>query len=278
MGRFVTRIAPTPSGYLHPGNAANFLLVRWLADEVGADVILRIDDIDIERTRPAYLDDIFAVLDWLGIAWDLGPTDANDFSAHYALPTTLAYLEAERDRLIATGQTYVCRCSRTDLVRAGSRRCVRGCAEEDLDLVTGSTALRLHVPDGTSIHIGDVRIDVAATAGDPIMWRRDGLPAYHLASVVADRDLGVTHVVRGADLLESTALQLHLAPLLGADALVNATWLHHGLLTDNAGEKLSKSTNASGEPIARTPDMRDRIHALAVELGAPIGIADRQPN
>ena len=274
MGRFVTRIAPTPSGYLHPGNAANFLLVRRLADSIGASVALRIDDFDVERARPEYLDDIFEALDWLGIGWDVGPTDAADFTANYAMATQVDRLEDECDRLIATGHTFVCRCSRSDLARAGSRRCVNDCVEDDLELVTGETALRLYVPDGTVVRVGDVDIDVAETAGDPVMWRRDGLPAYHLASVVADRNLGVTHVVRGADLMESTALHLHLAPLLGADALRDANWLHHALLMADDGEKLSKSTNASGEPIPRTADMRDRIHALADELGAPLGIAD----
>ena len=278
MGRFVTRIAPTPSGYLHPGNAANFLLVRWLADAVGADVALRIDDFDVERARPEYLDDIFGVLDWLGIGWDLGPTDADDFTANYAMATQVDRLEDECDRLIATGHTFVCRCSRSDLARAGSRRCVNDCVEDDLELVTGQTALRLYVPDGTVVSVGGFEVDVAVTAGDPVMWRRDGLPAYHLASVVADRDLGVTHIVRGADLVESTALQMHLAPLLGADALLDAAWLHHALLTDAGGEKLSKSTNASGEPMARTPDMHDRIHALANELGTPIGITGNRSN
>jgi len=99
----------------------------------------------------------------------------------------------------------------------------------------------VHVPIGTTISINgkEVRLDIEL--GDFVIWRRDDLPAYQLVSVLEDRDLGVTHIVRGEDLLASTAAQIFMAPTLGADNVVTANYVHHSLLTDASGVKLSKS-------------------------------------
>lgn len=267
-----TRLAPTPSGYLHAGNAVNFLLVRWLADDLGARVALRIDDLDADRSRPAYVDDIFAVLDWLGIAWDEGPSCAADLSARFSLELRRDAHRAAAQQLLEIGQAYPCACSRRD---GGGQRCVAGCRAAVLPWRTGQTALRLHVPAGTTAFVDGHAIDLPADVGDPILWRRDGHASYHLANVVEDQRLQVTHVVRGADLRESSALHVHLAHLLEARAVAEATYLHHPLIADATGAKLSKSQLRAG-PMDRTRAQKEEILGRAQELAPTIGVSPRR--
>lgn len=269
----ITRFAPTPSGYLHEGNAANALLVSWLAARLGARVALRIDDLDAARLRQAYVDDIFETLEWLGVQWDLGPTGPHDPGSGGTPGDRIAHYREALDSAAAAGlQVYACRCSRRMLDGPATGGCPGGCRSAALEFVAGETALRAHVPIGTSITIDDTVIDVADTSGDVVLWRRDDLPAYHLASIVDDRDLAVTHIVRGRDLLEATALQRHLAPFLDAPGVASAVYVHHDLVTDAAGNKLSKSQLDRGAPLARTAAERERIADLARRLGAPVGI------
>lgn len=261
----ITRFAPTPSGYLHIGNAVNAQLVAWLAEAHGGTVALRIDDMDAARFRHEYLHDIFDVLRWLGIEWQLGPSDARDVQARQSLPRRTAYYRAE---LAAAGdrglEIYACRCSRSQLAGPPTGGCPGGCRTAGHEYVAGETALRARIPDAVAPEVGDV-----------VLWRRDDLPAYHLASVIDDRDLGVTHVVRGEDLRASTAIQVHLAPFLDAASFAGAEFVHHRLLTDAGGAKLSKSTLVSG-PMPRTAGLRDAVAQAAVGLGADVGITPPQ--
>ncbi len=266
-----TRIAPTPSGYLHAGNAVNFLLVTWLARSVDADVVLRIDDMDAERYRREYVDDIFAVLQWLGIAWHHGPSGTADFEANYSLrdkaDSTWSELLAGQRRGL---DVYACTCSRRD--HATGRLCTCRSAAAPLTRPReGTHALRVHVPAGVQVQQDGEVVDLHAAMGDFVVWRRDDQPAYQLASVIADRDLGITHVVRGRDLLESTAAQRFIAPALDASTFADAVFIHHGLLTGLGGEKLSKSQLAVG-PMERTNAGRSRIVEAARAAAAACGI------
>lgn len=266
---FITRIAPTPSGYLHAGNAVNFLLVRWLADAVGAKVVLRIDDMDADRYRRTYVDDIFATLGWLGISWDAGPATTSEFESAYSLRSrSTAYADVAR-QLHASGLAYACRCSRTV---AGARGCAGACRDQDYPLECGRSALRLRIPRGTLIDLDGTSIDLAEVLGDPVIWRRDNQVSYHLASVIEDDQHQVTHVVRGQDLLHSSALHRYLATIIGAESFGRARILHHRLITDSLGRKLSKSQGSSG-PMDRSDADLDRIVQLARELAPAIGIA-----
>jgi glutamyl/glutaminyl-tRNA synthetase len=266
----VTRIAPTPSGYLHAGNAVNLVLTSWLARARTGRLLLRIDDFDTVRARPEYLADVFDTLAWLGITADAGPAGPADFHLRWSMATRLEQFRAARDRLRAAhpGRVFVCRCSRRDLDPTG--RCVAGCREHDLRLEPGRAVLRLAVPPGLTVGGGTAQL--AVPAGDHVLWRRDDLPAYQLGSVVADEDLGVTAIVRGMDLVASSALQLHIAALLPAPGFARAELLHHDLITSPKGEKLSKSAGAQAHPLPRTPDLLARIRTWAEQLGAPIGI------
>jgi glutamyl-tRNA synthetase len=270
----ITRFAPTPSGYLHLGNAVNAQLVSWLATANGGSVALRIDDMDAPRFRDEYLQDIFGVLEWLGIDWQLGPTDPVDFAARHSLRHRTERYRAELTDAQARGlELYVCRCSRSRVRGPATDGCPGGCRERGDTYVAGESAIRAHIPQGVVVTVGDVPVDVAREVGDVILWRRDDLPAYHLASLVEDRDLGVTDIVRGEDLRASTAVQLFLAPFLGADAFSAARFVHHALITDESGGKLSKSQAISGRALDRSPGLRQDIQRLAAALGAPHGIA-----
>jgi glutamyl/glutaminyl-tRNA synthetase len=266
----ITRFAPTPSGYLHIGNAVNAQLVAWLASAEHGSIALRIDDMDATRYRPEYVRDIFETLDWLGIAWQLGPTGESDFEAHHSLRQRTeryrAELTAARERGLGL---YACRCSRSQLSGPPSGGCPGGCRGAGHAHVVGETAIRAIVPP-----------DVCPEIGDVVLWRRDDLPGYHLASIIEDRDLGTTHVVRGEDLRASTEIQRFLAPYLDAGSFAAATFVHHGLVTDARGGKLSKSTQLASVPgsgpVARTSLTRDAITRAAAALGAAVGITPPQ--
>jgi glutamyl/glutaminyl-tRNA synthetase len=270
----ITRLAPTPSGFLHLGNAVNFQLVAWLASAHDGAVALRVDDMDATRARAEYVDDVFELLAWMGIAWDSGPRDRTDFDARW----TLAHRrDLYRDRLAHTSDSglelYACACSRSVMTGPAIAGCPGGCRSRALELRPGQTALRAHVPTGTTIDVAGRAVRLDEAVGDFVVWRRDDLPAYHLACVVEDAELAVTHVVRGTDLVESTAAQLFLAPHVGAGSLQSTHYLHHGLVTGPDGSKLSKSQLRTGTPLPRTDDQRALIRETAARLGEPLGIA-----
>jgi glutamyl/glutaminyl-tRNA synthetase len=272
----ITRLAPTPSGYVHLGNAVNFQLVSWLAEQEGGDVVLRVDDTDASRHRPEYVDDIFDVLEWMCVSWDRGPRSREEFDSHFSLGRRTAHYRTALDRALADGlQTYACSCSRSAQRGVPTGGCAARCRDSQLTLEPGVTSLRVHVPRGTVVSIEGRPVHVDRELGDFVVWRRDDLPAYHLASVVEDQENGITHVVRGDDLRPSTAAQLFLARPLGAAAFASAVFLHHPLVTDEQGRKLSKSQLAAGPPLDRTAATRRRIHDLAAELAQPLGIQPR---
>jgi glutamyl-tRNA synthetase len=268
----ITRLAPTPSGFLHAGNAVNFQLVAWLAEKATGEVVLRIDDIDAPRYRAAYVDDVLHVLDWLGIAWHRGPRTVAGFETTYSMRRRTDYYREQLDLLAGSAlEVYACTCSRTQLQGAVPGECPGGCRARGLALVTGESALRVHVPPRLTVDVAGRPISVAERMGDFVVWRRDGTPAYHLASVIEDRDLGVTHIVRGEDLVDSTAAQVLLASAIGASSVAGAVYVHHPLITDPSGAKLSKSRLSAG-PMARSVALRDEVRRMAARIGAPLGI------
>jgi glutamyl/glutaminyl-tRNA synthetase len=234
----VSRLAPTPSGYLHLGNAVNFVLTWLLTRQAGGVLHLRIDDLDRARLRPAYLDNIFRVIDWLGIDYDHGPSGPDDFLRHHSQLLHLPEYNAVLRRLA----------QRPGLVRASTRSRTSG-MEAAVSLETPGVAWRAHVPAGTEISFadgwqGETSVPLGALMPDFVIRKKDGMAAYQVASVVDDLRLGTTLIVRGLDLQPSTAAQLWLAGHLSETAPFNAArvrFFHHALLTDAAGHKLSKS-------------------------------------
>ena len=257
----LTRLAPTPSGYLHAGNLFNFLY-NWLwARSNGGRVLLRIDDMDASRMRPEYVAHIFQTLHYFGLHADLGPkTPENlprDWSQHRRMPLYEQQLQVLAEQKLV----YACACSRKDL--AAHTIYPGHCREKGLPLDTPGTAGRLRVPDEARVTLHDrmlgrVEQALAPIAGDFVIRRRDGLPAYAMCSVADDLHFGVTHVARGEDLLPSTLCQLFLAEQLGEKQFREIRFLHHPLLADEQGRKLSKTAGDGRLPdrqlFTRTPE------------------------
>lgn len=242
----LARLAPTPSGYLHEGNLANFHLTREVAREAGAALALRIDDADASRYRREYVDNIFVVLTEQGFDWTIGPRDTEDFESNWSQRNRTAEYFARLVDLSHAGiPSYACTCSRTDMSGVPRGGCPGGCRDRRTPLVAGSSALRVHVPAGTDVMVGDREVRLDEALGDFVVWRRDGLPAYQWVSLLEDERLGTTHIVRGEDLIASSAAQAYLARALGIAHVADATYVHHPLVLDAQGRKLSKSTRAS---------------------------------
>ncbi len=219
----VGRLAPTPSGHLHLGNVTAFAAAWLSVRSAGGRLLLRMEDIDTVRARAYVEDGIREDLRWLGLSWDAEVPRQSVRDYRLAI-------EALRPH------TYRCTCTRAQIKAAGGR--YPGTCR-DAGHVEG--ALRLRLPDGP-VHFVDRRFgprDVDPNLfGDPVLVRSDGLVSYNLAVVADDLTDGVTEVVRGADLLDFTAVQLHLWRWLGER---EPTWLHAPLVLGPDGAKLSKS-------------------------------------
>jgi glutamyl/glutaminyl-tRNA synthetase len=234
----VTRFAPSPTGYLHLGHVANAIYVWGMARSVGAAVLLRLEDHDRIRCRAEYEDAILEDLDWLGFVADGGrrpPVRQSDRREIY---------EAALARLRRSSHVYTCRCSRRQVV---SGRYPGTCRHQGLD-ESHSAALRVQLLEKDE-HVDDLlagrhQQNPARESGDLLIRDRDGHWTYHFAVTVDDMVQGVNLVIRGADLLDSTGRQIGLSRLLGRE--IPPHFAHHPLIRSVSGEKLSKSTGASG--------------------------------
>ena len=269
----VSRLAPTPSGYLHLGNAVNFVLTWLLVRHAGGTLHLRIDDLDRARLRPAYLDNIFRVIDWLGIDYDHGPSGPDDFLRHHSQLLHLpAYNRVLRRLALVPG-----------LVHANQRTRTGG-PEAAVPLDTPGAAWRARVPAGTEISFsdtwqGETRVLLGALMPDFVVRKKDAVAAYQVASVVDDLRLGTTLIVRGLDLQPSTAAQLWLAGQLSETAAFNASQIqfcHHPLLADAAGQKLSKSQQLPLDAgiLGQEAGQQAVFQAAATLLKLPTGTAE----
>lgn len=245
-----TRIAPTPSGYLHLGNALSFLVTAALAQKTGAGILLRIDDLDQQRARPEYVQDIFDTLRFLEISWDEGPRHREEYETRYGQVHRLALYHKALNQLREEGHLFACTCSRTEVLRQSPDGTYPGtCCDKGIPLDTPSVSWRLHTSAEQTVQVKHLD-GSATTASLPkdmhyfVVRKKDGMPAYQLTSVVDDLHYGVDLIVRGADLWPSTLAQLCLASLLREPRFGEASFCHHPLLTDANGVKLSKSAGA----------------------------------
>ena len=276
--RVVSRLAPTPSGFLHLGNAVNFVLTwlltrRAVPGRAGGTLHLRIDDLDRARLRPVYLDNIFRVIDWLGIDYDHGPSGPDDFLRHHSQLLHLPDYNRVLRRLA----------QRPGLLHA-SQRTRTGGPEAPVALDTPGAAWRAQVPAGTEICFTDVWqgetvVLLGALMPDFVVRKKDGVAAYQVASVVDDLRIGSNLIVRGLDLLPSTAAQLWLAGQLSETAAFNASQVqvyHHPLLINEAGQKLSKSQQLPLDAGVLTQQKGHRavFEAVVALLDLPSGAAE----
>jgi glutamyl-tRNA synthetase len=239
------RYAPTPSGRLHLGNARTALLAWLWARALRGRFVLRVEDLDPQRSRPDFERDQLADLRWLGLDWDEGP-DVGGPHGPYRQSERGALYEAALGRL----DTFPCTCTRKALREAtlaphGREPVYPGTCRQGPTHPERPRAVRWRVPSGVvAVHDaiqGPLREDVAAEAGEFVLRRSDGAWAYQLAVVVDDAAMGVTHVLRGADLLHSTARQVLLQRALHLPTPRHA---HAPLLLGPDGDKLSKRHGA----------------------------------
>lgn len=242
----VGRLAPSPTGRLHVGHARSFLIAWWSARAAGGRVVLRLEDLDRSRVRPEYVDGVLRDLEWLGLDWDGAPV--SQYEGRVALH------EAAQE-LCDRGLAYPCVCTRSEVQAAiaaphagdvneiypGTCRGKFANLDDARSASGREPALRFRVESGSveftdSVH-GPQRQDVAREVGDFPITNRDGQVAYQLAVVVDDARQGVTEVLRGDDLLESTARQILLQRALG---LPSPRTGHLGLVVDGAGRRHAK--------------------------------------
>jgi glutamyl-tRNA synthetase len=231
MKMFITRLAPTPSGFLHSGNLLNFRLIQHLKKLTGAKIYLRIDDLDSARIRDEYIEDIFRHLEWMKIDVDGGPSDVQDFKENFSQQLKLNTYKKGLTLLEQRGATlYQCRCSRKDIRQASPSGIYPGTCRK-LNLSSSEAPV---VRFETSAHT-----QLEQEHGDFVLWRRNLEPAYHLASVLDDLSLGVNFVIRGEDLEASTRVHKVLNSYFSPEQAPH--YFHHPLVSSSSGEKLSKS-------------------------------------
>ena len=269
------RLAPSPTGFLHVGHARTFWTAFERAREAGGTLVMRMEDLDPDRSRAFFAEAALEDLRWLGVQWQEGPDIGGPFAPYTQSSRGQVYLEAWRS-LLRGGFLYPCRCSRKDLESAlaaphentstgvqpnppldppDDEPIYPGTCRPDLEsfkriVESGANGndkpeafhWRFRVNDGEAIefedrNLGKQRFVAGRDFGDFVVWRRDGGPSYQLACVADDAAMHITEVVRGADLLKSTARQILLNRALGFG---NPDWFHCGLAVDRRGRRLAK--------------------------------------
>jgi glutamyl-tRNA synthetase len=218
LARF--RFAPSPTGSPHAGSLHTALFNWALARSQGGDFILRIDDTDPARNTPQAIEEMLDALHWLGLEWDEGPDIGGPHAPFYQSQRRERHV-AIADRLLESGAAY------------------HGAGD--------SPPVRLRLPRSGQTVVHDALRGPITFANrhlqDPIIVRGDGNPLYHLASVVDDHDMEITHIVRGEDWIATAPIHVHLYHALGWEEPV---WVHLPLIRSRAGEKLSKRDPESG--------------------------------
>lgn len=272
------RFAPSPTGRLHLGNARTALLAWAQVRSVGGQFVLRVEDLDQGRVRPGVAEQQMDDLRWLGLDWDEGP-DVNGPFAPYTQSERQADYDNALAELSSRGLVYACTCTRREIAAAASAPhgaddegpCYPGTCRETRHPHPGA-ALRFRVePEPVHFHDllqGPQTFFPAREIGDFVVRRKDGTAAYQLAVMVDDAGMGITHVLRGADLLPSTARQILLFQALGLEP---PAWTHVPLLLSPDGARLAKRDQAVTLAEARTAGVSPE--AVVGWLAATCGLA-----
>lgn len=253
------RIAPTPTGYLHLGHARTFWIAMERAREAGGQLVYRDEDLDPQRCKKEFSTGAIEDLRWFGCNWDEGPDIGGPFAPYRQSERLHIFLDAWK-KLKDAGYIYPCNRSRKDVARAAHAPHLEDEMVEPVypenwrpPIGTGQHAetpgevnWRFRVPNDRTIEFDDIRLGPCAFEclrdfGDFLVWRKDGVPAYELAVVVDDAAMRITEVVRGEDLLISTARQLLVYEALGLQA---PEFYHTPLMCDTSGRRLAKRHRA----------------------------------
>lgn len=251
------RLAPSPTGLLHIGHAATFWTAYQRALQHNGALVFRNEDLDPQRSQAKYVSAMFEDLRWLGIHWQEGPDVGGPYTPYQQSARREFYLASWR-KLRNGGHIYPCTCSRKDLALAAAApnegddepmypgRCRANATNAAGYEAPAGVNWRFRVPDGetvafTDLRHGEQRYTAGQDFGDFVVWRRDDVPAYQLAVVTDDAAMQITEVVRGADLLKSTARQLLLIRALGFNI---PSYYHCDLIRDDGGVRLAKRHDA----------------------------------
>lgn len=280
------RYAPSPSGDLHLGNLRTALLAWLFARCVGGQFVLRVEDLDRPRVRQGATQRMLDDLRWLGIDWDEGPDVGGPYAPYMQSERQALYI-ASLQRLQEAGLLYPCYCSRAEIARAasaphedegprypGTCRHLSEKQRREFEAAERRPSLRFRVDDERVVAFCDLLVGrqqqhVQKVVGDFIVQRADGIFAYQFAVVIDDALMHITQVVRGADLLASTARQLLLYEALG---FAVPTFAHVPLVVDREGKRLSKRLQSEGlEPLRAAGAMPARVVG---QLAASCGLVD----
>ncbi len=280
------RLAPSPTGFLHLGHARTFWIAAERARQAGGALVLRNDDLDAARFRLDFARAMLEDLRWMGLRWDEGP-DIGGPHEPYSQSERRPVYRAALERLHAAGLIYPCARSRRDVIEAAGAPHEGGADDEPvypasfrpdpaaaLPPLGGEIGVnwRLRVPDGEEIAFVDTRLGPQRAVagrdfGDFPVWRKDDCPSYQLACAVDDASMGITEVVRGADLVRSTFRQLLVLRALG---LAAPAYHHCPLMTDAGGVRLAKRHDAlSLRELRRRGEAPEAIREPWAALGAP---------
>jgi glutamyl/glutaminyl-tRNA synthetase len=262
VNQYRRRLAPSPTGFLHLGHARTFWVAWQRARSAQGNLIFRNEDLDYQRCKPEFVQAIYEDLRWLGLDWDEGPDLGGPFAPYSQSERRTFYLDAWR-KLRDSGSIYPCTCSRKDLERSLSaphegplpgdsdelpypgtcRNKLSTAAQYDSP---AGVSWRFKVPDGEVIifedgHFGPQQFIAGRDFSDFLLWRRDDIPSYQLAVVTDDAAMQITEIVRGEDLLKSTARQLLLIRALGYPV---PAYFHCPLLRDEKNVRLAKRHDA----------------------------------
>lgn len=246
-----TRIAPTPSGYLHLGNVLSFAITAALAEKYGAKILLRIDDLDRDRVQPAYVQDIFDTLNFLEIPWHEGPRNFDEYEREWSQVHRMDMYRGALQKLKENNEVFACDCSRAQIRSINPDDTYPGtCLNKNIPPDAENVSWRLKTDVDSEIIVKGIGGEVIHSSLPEgmryfVVRKKDGYPAYQLTSVLDDMYYGVDMIVRGADLWASTLAQQYLAPKIGANAFGNIAFYHHPLLMASGNEKLSKSAGAT---------------------------------
>ena len=274
----LTRFAPTPSGFLHLGNLYSFLVTKVLAEKHGAKIILRIDDLDQERYREEYVQDIFDTLDFMELSYELGPKNLQEFQNEWSQVHRMEQYQPALEKLSEKKLVFACDCSRKKIQEMDSSGYYLGhCQDRRIPLDRKEVTWRFNALETDFVKLKSYPNQLNSSLVLPtdiafsILRKKDLKPAYQLTSLIDDLLFGVDLIVRGQDLYSSSLAQLALAEKLSKSEFQNTTFFHHPILKGPKKKKLSKSDGSTSIRTIRESGKKskDIYKMLGEYLGNP---------
>lgn len=268
-----TRIAPTPNGFIHVGNVLSFLITSALARQKGAKILLRIDDLDKERVKKKYIEDIFHTLDFLEIPYDEGPKNFQEYKGQFSQHHRMNHYHQALEYLLSKKFLFACDCSRRKISRNSPEGSYPGtCEKKKISFDLQEVSWRLYTDMDKEIILKDIsgkklKTTVPPLLRDFVLKRKDNLPAYQLAAVVDDLLDKIDFIVRGKDLWGSSIAQEYLAGKMPDFKLGSRVFHHHILLTDSHNRKLSKSSGSTSiQQLRKSGKSKGDIYGMISEF------------